>query len=163
MSKAACAGRANGDRGGEIGSAESSQLEKKLSPLSTLANGSVCLGLVSSLGLGEWWKWKSFESQIQGRGSGNKLAAPHVHNQQLSGCAGAEGLQQAGPWPRPDCAPSGQRRVWVPGQSGLDHYSTIYLLILGVELRSVLKLVSQQPRTSCSWQHSCSQYFSTFT
>lgn len=69
---------------------------KKPSPLSTLANGSVCLGLVSSLGLGEWWKWKSSESQIQGRGSRNKLACPHVHNQQLPGCAGAVGLRGLG-------------------------------------------------------------------
>lgn len=128
---------------------------KKPSPLSTLANGSVCLGLVSSLGLGEWWKWKSSESQIQGRGSRNKLACPHVHNQQLPGCAGAVGLRGLGHG-HDQTALHQHREVWVHGQGGLDHHSTVYLLIFSAELRSVLKIVSHQSRTSCSWQHSCS-------
>lgn len=65
---------------------------KKPVPFSTLANGLVHLGLVSSLGLGEWWKCKSCESQIQGRGRRNNLGCPRVHNQRLSGYAGAVDL-----------------------------------------------------------------------
>lgn len=53
---------------------------KKPFPFSTLANGLARLGLVSSPGLGQWWKCKSLESQIPGRGRRNKLGC-HRHNQ----------------------------------------------------------------------------------
>lgn len=69
---------------------------KKPFPFSTLANGLVHLGLVSSLGLGEWWKCKSCESQIHVLVF---TTSGSLGMQELWTWAGCMAFGTNGPWP----------------------------------------------------------------